>query len=284
MTCYTALITPFDKEGKLDEEGFQRNLTHQNVVDGLVVLGTTGEVPTLTWPEKKRLIILARPGCLHLMVGCGAYSTSQTLENLKRAADLGADSALVVTPYYNKPTQEGLFRHFKTLAQSSPLPIIVYNIQGRTSINLKTETLKRLAELPQIVGVKEGSGNISQISEVIALKKLYPDFLVYAGDDTLTLPLMALGGDGVISVTSNLVPKLMKELVDACKTGDYTHAQQLHHRLAPLFQASGFETNPIPIKAAMDMAGFAAGAPRLPLTPLDASFSAALQKVVAGLL
>jgi len=284
MTCYTALITPFDKEGKLDEEGFQRNLTHQNVVDGLVVLGTTGEVPTLTTEEKKRLIILARPGSHHLMVGCGVYSTSQTLENLKRAADLGADSALVVTPYYNKPTQEGLFRHFKTLAQSSPLPIIVYNIQGRTSINLKTETLKRLAELPQIVGVKEASGNISQISEVIALKKLYPDFRVYAGDDTLTLPLMALGGDGVISVTSNLVPKLMKELVDACKTGHYAVARQLHHRLAPLFQASGFETNPIPIKAAMDMAGFAAGAPRLPLTPLDASFSAALQKVVAGLL
>ncbi len=284
MTCYTALITPFDEEGCLDEEGLRKNLFRQQTVDGIAALGTTGEMPTLSLEEKKRFLSIARETDLALMVGCGANSTSQTIENLNLAADHGADSALVVTPYYNKPTQEGLFCHFETLARTSPLPIILYNIQGRTSVNLASETLKRLIAFPQIIGIKEASGSIEQITEAIALKKERPDFLVYAGDDLMTLPTMALGGDGVISVASNLVPMLMKELVDACQAGSYAHAQQVNALLLPLFKASNWETNPIPIKAAMEIAGFAAGSPRLPLTSLHKAYLAPLQKVVKDLI
>ncbi len=284
MTCYTALVTPFDPSGNLDEEGFRCNLAHQQAVDGIVVLGTTGEVPTLSSQEKRRLITIAREQKLPLMVGCGAYSTTQTLENLKEAAELGADSALVVTPYYNKPTQEGLFRHFEKLAKESPLPIILYNIQGRTSVNLETETLKQLLDFPSIVGVKEASGNLKQICEAIALKNRRPDFQVYAGDDAWTLPLMALGGDGVISVSSNLVPKQMKELVNACREKDLERAQKLNERLLPLYEATGLETNPIPIKAAMEMAGFAAGSPRLPLTPLKDVYLPIIKRLIQELI
>jgi 4-hydroxy-tetrahydrodipicolinate synthase len=283
MTCYTALITPFNNAGRLDEEGLEKNIALQESVDGLAALGTTGETPTLTLEEKRRILALARKSSLHLMVGCGAYSTTQTLENLSFASDCGADSALVVTPYYNKPTQEGLFLHFKTLALQSPLPIILYNIYGRTAVNLKTETLERLLAFPHIAGVKEASGNLAQMCAVLALKNIRPDFKVYAGDDVWTLPLMALGGDGVISVSSNLVPKIMKDLVDACAIGDYSRARQLNKRLLPLFEASGFETNPIPIKAAMQIAGLAAGAPRLPLTPLQQSYLPALKAIVEEL-
>ncbi len=284
MTCYTALITPFDKEGNLDEEGFEKNLAHQRSVDGLVALGTTGETPTLTLTEKKQILTLARKSSLPLMVGCGAYSTLQTLENLKLAAEYGADSALVVTPYYNKPTQEGLFCHFETLAKHSPLPIILYNNQARTSVNLQIETLKKLIEFPNIIGMKEASGNLAQICETIALKKRRSDFQVYAGDDIWTLPLMALGGDGVISASSNLVPKLMKELVDACKSGNNSLAQQINNRLIPLYASTSFESNPIPIKAAMELAGFPAGEPRLPLTPLHPSYLPPLKAIVEDLL
>jgi 4-hydroxy-tetrahydrodipicolinate synthase len=218
------------------------------------------------------------------MVGCGTYSTAQTLENMKCAADLGAGSALVVTPYYNKPTQEGLYRHFAYLAEHSPIPLIVYNIQGRTSLNLKTETLRRLLPFPSIIGVKEGSGNLSQISEAIALKKTRPDFQVYASDDVWILPLMAMGGDGVISTVGNLLPQRIKELVTACKQGDLSRAQEIHLNLLPLFELTGIETNPIPIKAAMQLAGFAAGSPRLPLTPLDSAFLPIVKATVKGLL
>lgn len=284
MTCYTALITPFDKEGRLDEEGFEKNLAFQKDVDGLTVLGTTGETPTLSLEEKKRTLAIARKSPLPLMAGCGVYSTIQTLENLHLASDFGADSALVVTPYYNKPTQEGLFRHFETLALNSPLPIVIYNIQGRTSINLKAETLKRLLSFPNIIGIKEASGNLSQMCEAVSMKMIRPDFKVYAGDDIWTLPLMALGGDGVISVSSNLVPKLMKDLVDACHKGDFFLAQRINQRMLPLYEATSFETNPIPIKAAMQSAGLAAGAPRLPLTPLHDSYLPAIKAIVEELL
>lgn len=274
MTCYTALITPFNDKGELDERGFEENLARQTGVDGVVVAGSTGEAPTLTESEKKRLITLARNNTNHLMVGCGTYSTMQTLDNLKSASDLGADSALVVIPYYNKPTQEGIFQHFAYLAEKSPLPLIVYNIQGRTSVNLKSETLKRLLPFPMILGVKEGSGSLTQISEVISLKKIRSDFKVYASDDIWILPLMALGGDGVISTLSNLIPERIKELV----TSDGMRARSIHHELTPLFEMVGIETNPIPIKAMMQLKGLAAGKPRLPLTPLDPSLIPGLQR------
>lgn len=274
MTCYTALITPFDASGALDEEGLVANLAHQKSggVDGVVALGTTGETPTLSADEKKRVIQLCKGTGLPLMVGCGANSTTQALENIKWAADLGATSVLVVTPYYNKPTQEGLYQHFAHLATHSPLDIVIYNIHGRTAVNLETETLKRLASFPKLVGVKEASGDVAQISEVIALNR----YKVYAGDDVMTLPLMAMGGDGVIGVASNLVPHLMKRLVTE-------KSVELHHKLLPLFRMQGIETNPIPIKAAMQLAGFAAGAPRLPLTPLSKRFLPILHSIVEEL-
>lgn len=283
MTCYTALITPFNKEGGLDEEGLRHNLASQNEMDGIVALGTTGETPTLTFEEKRRIIQISRESPLPLMVGCGAYSTHQTLENLKCAADLGADSSLVVTPYYNKPTQEGLFRHFLMIAHNSPLPIVLYNIPGRTAVNLKSETLEKLAQIPSIIGIKEASGDIAQISKAIEIKKWRPDFKVYAGDDALTLPVISLGGDGVISVASNLLPKQMKKLSLASKEENHTVALNLNLQLFPFFQACGFETNPIPIKAAMDLAGLAAGSPRLPLTPLDKTYLPLMKQIIQNL-
>ncbi|MEZ5314612.1 MAG: 4-hydroxy-tetrahydrodipicolinate synthase [Chlamydiales bacterium] len=280
MTCYTALITPFNKEGKLDEEGFEKILSLQASVDGVVVFGTTGETLTLSLQEKHAMFLQTKRSALPFMAGCGLSSTTQTIDNLGVAADYGAHSALVITPCYNRPTQEGLFQHFKTLAMHSPLPIIIYNIPKRSGVNLNETTLKRLLQFPRITGIKEASGELSQISDIISLKKDHPEFKVYAGDDLWSLPVMALGGDGVISVASNLVPKIIKDLINTCKKGDFFHAQKMHHELIPLFKALSFETNPIPIKAAMEMVGLPAGPPRLPLTPLDQSYLPLLKSII----
>ncbi|MFZ0565912.1 MAG: 4-hydroxy-tetrahydrodipicolinate synthase [Chlamydiales bacterium] len=285
MICsglYTAMITPFDERGKVDETAFQQHIQNQEKerVDGIVVLGTTGEVPTLTLKEKERLVSLARKEVknLHLMVGCGTPSTQQTLDNLKWATDLGAQSALIITPYYNKPTQEGLYRHYETLSNAALIPIIVYNIKGRTGVNIETSTLKQIAELPQIAGVKESSGDIAQAAAVIyEIKQSRPDFAVLSGDDGLTLPLMALGADGVISATSNLVPHKMKQLIQACQKRDFSLAQKFHWELFPLFQALALEPNPIVIKAAMNQL------PRLPLTPLSKQHHKTLQEALSCL-
>ncbi|HEV8051772.1 MAG TPA: 4-hydroxy-tetrahydrodipicolinate synthase, partial [Parachlamydiaceae bacterium] len=213
---YTALITPFTDEDLLDEDGLRLLIQRQITagVDGIVFLGTTGEVPTLTGKEKERIIAIAKNDCSQkasFIVGTGSYSTKKTVEDTLAAEKAGADGALIVTPYYNKPTQEGLFRHFKEITDATKLPIIIYNIAGRTGQNLQTDTLKRLMEIPSIVGIKEASGNISQINDVIGLARNYrPEFSVLSGDDALTFPLMALGGNGVISVISNILPKEVK--------------------------------------------------------------------------
>lgn len=285
MKCsgvYTALITPFDENGKLDEEGL-RLLVRRQVeygVDGLVAIGTTGEAPTLSTEEKGEVISTVRKEApnIPLMVGCGAYSTAQTLENLKTAADLGADSALVVAPYYNKPTQAGLYRHFETLAQTTPLPLLLYNIPSRACVNLETETVRFLAELPNIIGIKESSGNINQVRDVI--NETHPNFTVFSGDDGTTLPVIAMGGRGVVSGLANLAPHLVKELVNACQKDEMQKAREINLRLNPLYKAACLETNPIPIKAMMKICGFPSGEPRLPLTPITKHYIPVLEQVL----
>lgn len=284
---YTALITPFDASGHLDENGLRQIIRYQiqSGVDGIVLLGTTGEDPTLLPQEKERVIQIGveeAKGKITLLVGTGSYSTQQTIENTRRAKRLGADAALVVTPYYNKPTQEGLFLHFQALSQAVDFPFVVYNISGRTGQNLLTSTLKRISSLPNYIGVKESSGNLLQIDEVIQAFKNQPS-TVLSGDDTFTFPLMALGGHGIISVASNLVPKPIKKMVDACAKGDMITARNLHQQLYPLFNHIFIETNPIPIKTAMNMRGLPGGLCRLPLCNLIPDNETKLKSVINSL-
>lgn len=271
---YTVVVTPFKSDFKLDEEGLRENIRFQmeSGVEGVVVLGTTGEAPTLNTEEKRTIIQIARevvPKQKLLIVGTGSYSTEKTIEETRCAIDLGADIALVVTPYYNKPTQEGLYRHFEALTKAVTFPILIYNIQGRTATNLQTETLKRLSDIPEIIGVKESSGNIVQMMDVIEeIGKKRSDFIIFSGDDNLTFPLLCLGGQGVLSVISNLIPKEVCHLVKAALSGDFLSARKLHFELLPLFKAVFLETNPIPIKAMMNCFGMKAGPCRLPLCEL----------------
>jgi 4-hydroxy-tetrahydrodipicolinate synthase len=271
----TALVTPFTEEGALNEEVLRQLIRFQiaSQVDGIVILGTTGEAPTLTGEEKERVMGLAReeiPSSLLLIVGTGSYSTAQTIENTRLAEQMGADAALIVTPYYNKPTQEGLYQHFKAVAESSSLPFLLYNIQGRTGQNLQVETLQRLAEIPTILGIKEASGNLYQMMEIVEkIKKKHTNFSLLSGDDALTLPCIALGGDGIVSVASNLLPKEIKRLTDEALTGNFDRARDLHYHLLALFQALFIETNPIPIKAALNLCRFPVGGCRLPLCSLS---------------
>lgn len=252
---WTALATPFVKE-VLDEEGLRRNLRLQQeaAVDGILALGTTGEAPTLTMEESEKILSICKETLIPLMVGTGTNSTRTTIERTQWAYDHGADYALVVTPYYNKPPQEGILAHFLEVATYSPLPIVVYNHRGRTGVNIETSTLKRIAEHPKIISVKDASGDINQIMQVI---QQIPKLSVMSGDDALTYATIKAGGQGVISVASNAVPELMKRLVN----GEY----EIHKQMAPVFEALSLETNPIPIKGLMDILGMAAGQCRLPL-------------------
>lgn len=271
---YNVLITPFDANDRLDEEGLQQLIEIQleNQIDGLVCLGTTGEAPTLSEEEKTRVIAISRkhtPKHTPLVVGTGSYSTSDTIKHTLQAQQMGADMALIVSPYYNRPTQEGLYQHFKAIAQATTIPIILYNVPIRTGHHLHIDTFKKLMDIPNIVGIKEASGNITQITDTIeAVNHVRPDFKVMSGDDGLTFPLMALGGHGVLSVVSNLIPQGVKSLTDAMLAGDLNLARELHFRLLPLFKAAFVEPNPTPIKALMNIAGFPAGHCRLPLSPL----------------
>jgi 4-hydroxy-tetrahydrodipicolinate synthase len=272
---YTALITPFTAEDQIDEEGLRYLIQRQiqGNVDGIVMLGTTGEAPTLSDQEKGKIIQIAKNesrNLTKLIIGTGSYSTKQTIENTLAAEEAGADAALIVTPYYNKPTQEGLYLHFKTITAATKLPLILYNIPGRSSQNLQIETLKRLLEIPSIVGIKEASGNIFQINDVIELvKKTRPEFSVLSGDDALTLPLMTLGGDGVISVVSNIAPKIVRNLIKALFCNDLSLAREIHYHLMPLIKIAFLETNPIPIKAIHELCNLPGGKCRLPLCKLS---------------
>lgn len=269
----TALITPF-KDGQLHEEGLIQNIRDQidAGINGLLMLGSTGEAHTLSSEEQVRVITLTvneAKGKVPVLVGTGRNCTQQTIEKSQQAQKLGADGIVVVTPYYNKPSQEGIFKHYEALSQNVSLPIYLYNVPGRSGINIELPTLLRLAGLPHLAGIKDASGSVSQMADTFyAIRQKHPEFSIFCGDDALTLPMMALGAKGVMSVVSNLVPQQVVELVKHAATGRFDLAQQLHYRLLPLFQIAFVEVNPVPIKAAMEMCGRSAGECRLPLCGL----------------
>jgi 4-hydroxy-tetrahydrodipicolinate synthase len=271
----TALITPFTSEGQLDEPAISR-LARRQLDAGVHVLvpcGTTGETPTLSMDERRRVIALVvaeAKGRALVLAGAGGYDTKEVIHMVAMVKDAGADGILSVTPYYNKPTPEGLFLHYQAIADSTDLPIIVYNVPGRTGCNIDPATLVRLAGIPNIIGVKEASGNISQIAEICHL--VPSDFIVMSGDDAITLPLMALGGHGVISVASNEVPAEMVQLVEAFERGALADARHWHNKLLPLMQINFVESNPGPVKFAMAAMGLCEEVFRLPaVSPRRAS-------------
>jgi len=272
--AYTALITPFLEDGSVDYEQLEKNVAFQieNGIDGLLALGTTAETPTLTKEEQNKIVDCCMKTInnrVPLMVGTGSNSTAKTIKNTMEAEKMGADIALIVTPYYNKPTQEGIFQHFKAVVDATDIPILVYNIQGRTGRNIETETLKRIAQLDGIIGVKEASGNMSQIQSVITeIGDEEDNFHVMSGDDSLTLPLLSLGSHGVVSVISNLYPKEMSTMVRAALNGDFKKARSIHNILLPMMKGAFIETNPSPIKGAMKYVGMDTGEVRLPLVKL----------------
>ena len=269
-----ALVTPF-RGGKVDEPTL-RKLVEMHVAqgtDGIVPCGTTGESPTLSHDEHKRvveIVIEAARGRLHVIAGTGSNATSEAIDLTGHAKRAGATGALVVNPYYNRPTQEGLYRHFRAVAESVDIPILVYNIAGRTAVNVETDTLARLVkDCPNIVGVKEASGSLDQMTQVILA--CGPEFSVLSGDDNLTLPLMSVGGRGVISVIANIVPRETAEMTHAALAGDWKLARELHLKLFPLSRAAFIETNPIPVKEAMGMMGLLEPEFRLPMCPMGAA-------------
>jgi 4-hydroxy-tetrahydrodipicolinate synthase len=266
----TALITPFTKSGALDEAAIKRLARRQidNGVHFLVPCGTTGETPTLSAPERRRvveLVLEAANGDVPVMAGAGGYDTQEVVHLAKEMQSVGVQGLLSVTPYYNKPTPEGLYQHFSKVAEATSLPIVLYNVPGRTGCNIDAATLARLATNPRVIGVKEASGNIQQMVEIC--RAVPPNFLVLSGDDALTLPLMAIGGRGLISVASNTVPAEMARMVEAAERGDYAAARQIHQRLVPLMLGNFIESNPGPVKFAMAHLGLCEEAYRLPMVP-----------------
>ena len=266
--CGTALVTPFDATGRVDEAGV-RALARRQIEAGihfLVPCGTTGETPTLTDAERIRIVEIVADeagGRIPVLAGAGGYNTHEVVHAAGQMRAAGADGLLSVTPYYNKPTPEGLFQHYRAIAEAARLPIIVYNVPGRTGVNVDPATLVRLSTIPGIVGVKEASGNMAQICEV--RRALPADFLVLSGDDSLTLPVMSIGGAGVISVASNGLPAEMARMVELAERGDYAGARTLHAALMPFMAVNFIEANPIPIKAAMATMGLLEERYRLPM-------------------
>ncbi|NBU98580.1 MAG: 4-hydroxy-tetrahydrodipicolinate synthase [Spirochaetia bacterium] len=268
---YTAIITPF-KNDKIDYDSYHILLERQIKagVSGVVPCGTTGESPTLTYEEHSELIrktVEICRGKIKVIAGTGSNSTKEAIELTEHASKDGVDGILSVNPYYNKPTQEGLFLHFSAIAKSSNSPVMLYNIPGRTAVNLLPETILRLSGVPNIVSVKEATGDLGQMSKTISL--LPESFTVLSGDDNLTLPLLAVGGRGVVSVVSNIFPSRVKELVDSFAKGEFQKAKEIHYSLLKLFSMVFVETNPIPIKAILSWMGFCKNELRLPLTSLS---------------
>src|SRR5512141_1307851 len=268
--CGTALVTPFTADSAVDEAGVRR-LARRQIDAGvhfLVPCGTTGEAPTLSAAERRRVVEIVvdeARGKVPVLAGAGGYDTREVVEAAREMQAAGADGLLSVTPYYNKPTPEGLYRHYQAIAEATPLPIVVYNVPGRTGCNVDPVTLARLATIPNVVAVKEASGNMTQICEVV--KAVREEFIVLSGDDALTLPAMAVGARGIISVASNEVPAEMAQLVEAAERGDFAAARTIHSRLLPLMLANFTESNPIPVKAAMAQLGLLEENYRLPMVP-----------------
>lgn len=268
---YTAVITPFHK-GAVDYDSYFRLLDLQikGGVNGVVPCGTTGESPTLSHEEHKKLIletVAHVKGRVQVIAGTGSNSTAEAIELTEEACRSGVDGLLSVNPYYNKPTQEGMFQHFKAIAEKATKPIMLYNIPGRTNVNLLPETVKRLSEISNIRSIKEATGDLGQMAKVVAL--LPKDFTLLSGDDNLTLPVLSIGGKGVVSVVSNLFPKSVVEMVTLFQKGQILESQSLYFKLLPVFISAFIETNPIPIKAAMSWFGYCQNELRLPMTALS---------------
>ncbi len=266
---YTAIATPFKQNGSVDYEAFQSLIEEQiaSGVSGLVPVGTSGESPTLNMQEHSEVISAAvkiANGRCKIMAGSGANSTAEAIELTKRAKDDGADCSLQVTPYYNKPTQEGLYRHFSTIADSCGLPIVLYNVPGRTGIPIAVDTIVRLVKNENVIGVKEAGGSVDRVSEILNLCQTD----IMCGDDSLTVPMISVGAKGVISVASNVIPAEMSKMVAACLAGDFAAARQIHAKYYSLFKNLFVESNPIPVKAALAMLGKMEEVYRLPLCPM----------------
>lgn len=273
---FTALVTPLDEKGQINFDALGELVERQITagVTGVVPMGTTGESPTMSNEEHDEVIrytVEKVAGRIQVWAGTGSNNTVQAIRTTTEAAKSGVDGALIVTPYYNKPSQAGLLRYFTDICSATDLPVIVYNIAGRTAVNVDTPTLEEIARLPNVAAVKEASGNLGQMSDVIDRISMRRDrpFYVLSGDDALTVPLMSIGGHGVISVTSNLVPERMVTMVNAALDGDFVQARAIHYALLPLFRAAFIESNPAPIKAAMNLCGIPVGSVRSPLAPLS---------------
>ncbi|WP_243366692.1 4-hydroxy-tetrahydrodipicolinate synthase [Fundidesulfovibrio soli] len=287
--AFTALVTPF-KNGKVDEEAYRAHIEWQieEGIDGLVPCGTTGESPTLSHAEHEQVVRICVDqvkGRVPVLAGAGSNNTIEAIDLTRCAKDAKADGALLITPYYNKPTQAGLIEHFKAIAKEVPMPIIVYNVPGRTAVNLLPQTVAALRkQAPEVVGIKEATGNLCQVSDLI--EYCGEDFIILSGDDFTVLPTLAVGGHGVISVSSNVAPGLMRKLCKAWRKGDVKKAKRLHYKLAPINRAMFLETNPIPVKAALGLMGRITPEIRLPLVGLSADNEAKLADVLrkAGLI
>lgn len=286
-TVLTAMITPFKADGSVNYALAAELAAHlaENGTDTLVVCGTTGESPTLSWDEEYQLfveVLQAVAGKAKVIAGCGSNSTKEAIAATQKAAKIGVHGTLQVVPYYNKPPQAGLYQHFVAIAQACPdLPLLLYNVPGRTGQNLSPETVVRLAQIDNIVGIKEASGNLDQAGEI---RRLTPkDFEIYAGDDSLTLPLLAIGAKGVVSVASHLVGNQLQQMIQAYNAGKVTVASDIHLQLLPLFKALFITTNPIPIKQALKLQGWEVGSTRLPLSEADAEVSQKLEVVLKNL-
>jgi len=279
----TAMVTPFDDKGEVDYEQAKRlaSALLDSGSDGVLVVGTTGESPTLVREEEIRLFadVKSTIGVRGAIIaGTGSNNTAEAIVTTKEAERIGVDACLLVVPYYNKPSQEGLYQHFRTIAESTSLPCILYNVPSRTVISLSVDTVVRPSRIDNIIGIKEASGNLDQVSKIIADTR--EGFLVYSGNDNDTLPILALGGYGVISVASHLVGNQMKEMISNAIEGRTGRAAQIHRYLLPLFNAMFVVSNPVPIKYALNHVGFHVGDPRLPLTPLDDKSAATLEAVL----
>lgn len=284
----TAMVTPIHPDkNKVCKKRIHHLVNHliENGSDGLVIAGTTGESPTLSHDEKIKLfrqVIETNDGRAKLIAGTGSNNTAETIEFTKEVAELGGiDAVLIVAPYYNKPNQDGLYAHFAAVAEASSLPVVIYNIPGRSVVNIEPETIIRLAKLPNIIGVKESSGDLENISKIIA--DTSDDFLVYSGDDSLTLPILSVGGDGVISVASHIVGNEMQEMIQAFEKGEVAKAASIHRKLLPLMNGLFAVPNPAPTKYLLNQQGLSVGPVRLPLVDLNAEQGTKLQAILEGL-
>lgn len=281
----TAMVTPFDQHGEVDVNAVKNLVNHliANGTDGLVIAGTTGESPTLTTEEKIELfkvVVAVADGRVPVIAGTGTNNTRASIALTKMAEETGVDGIMLVTPYYNKPSQEGLFQHFKAIAEAASLPVMLYNIPGRSVVNMSVETIVRLSQVDNIVAIKEASGNLEAMAEII--ERTAEDFLLFSGDDALTIPVLSIGGAGVISVASHIIGNEMQEMINRLKSGDIQGAASLHRRLLPVMKALFAAPNPAPVKAALHMTGIPVGSVRLPLVALSAEEEKNLRNILPG--